>query len=223
MAIFLRPTIAVLLVVIFVMAGTAGGPAYGREASLMAALAEVRADRPNLTQAVALLTILGGAYVTLTLAGVAAIWLLARGRRGSALLLAATVLIERLMVDGLKEWLGRARPPLEALLLPHSLAFPSGHAANSMTAFLATALIVTPPAHRRAAALLAILLSAAVGLTRVFLGVHWPSDVVGGWALGLLSVAAAMVIGERSGTLRLEPQHEIVRRHGPESDKDEAA
>lgn len=223
MAIFLRATIAVLLVVIFVMAGTAGGPVNEPESSLMAALAEVRADRPNLTQAAALLTILGGAYVTLTLAGVASVWLLAHGRRGPAALLAATVLIERLMVDGLKLWLGRARPPLEAHLLPHSLAFPSGHAANSMTAFLATALIVAPPAHRRKAALLAILLSIAIGLTRIYLGVHWPSDVLGGWTLGLLSVAAAVAIGQRSGVLQLEPQHEIVGRHRPASDEDEAA
>jgi len=223
MAIFLRPTIAVLLVVIFVVAGIAGGPANGREAALMADLAEARADRPRLTEAVALLTILGGAYVTLALAGVASVWLLARRRRGQALLLAAAVLIERLLVDGLKDWLGRTRPPLEAHLLPHSLAFPSGHAANGMTAFLATALIVTPPAHRRTAVLLAVVLSIAVGLTRVYLGVHWPSDVIGGWTLGLLGVAAAMVIGKRSGALRFEPQHEIVGRHRPALGEDEAA
>ena len=223
MALFLRSAVAVSLVLIFILAGVAGGFSIGVESSLMAALAEVRAERPRLTQGVATLTILGGAHATLTLAVVASIWLLARGRRGAALLLAATVLIERLMVDGLKEWLGRARPPLEAHLLPHSLAFPSGHAANSMTAFLATALIATPPAHRQTAALLAVILSILVGLSRVYLGVHWPSDVIGGWALGLLSVAAAMVVGERSGALRLEPQHEIVGRHRPASDEDDPA
>ncbi len=223
MAIFLRPIIAVLLLVIFVTAGIAGGRENGPEAALMSAMADLRSDWPRLTQAVTALTFLGSVYVTLTVGGLASLWLLSRGRRGLALLLAATVVIERLIVDGLKLWLGRERPPLEAHLLPHSLAFPSGHAANSITVFLATALIAAPPAYRRIAVLLAVLLSLAIGLSRVYLGVHWPSDVVGGWALGLLSVAAAMAIGQRSGALRLEPQHEIVRRHWPASDEDEPA
>jgi undecaprenyl-diphosphatase len=206
----------------FIAAALLGGPTQNAEAALMEWIAEVRADQPGLVTGIAALTLLGGASVTLTVAGVAALGLIIRRMPGRALLLTMTVLLERLMVDSLKEWIGRPRPPLEPALI-HSLAFPSGHSANSMTAFLATALVACPPARRRQAAIAAVCISLIVGLTRIGLGVHWPSDVLGGWALGLLSVGAALLIGERSGLLRLEPQHQIVGGHRLPSREDEAA
>jgi membrane-associated phospholipid phosphatase len=223
MMIFSRPVFATFLIILFVLAWFAGGPADGLEVSLMHRLAAVRATWPQLTQAIAALTTLGGAPVTLAVAGGASLWLLLRRAPGRAFLLAATVLGERTLVEGLKDLIGRARPPLDPLLLPHSLAFPSGHSANSMTAFLATALIVSPPAYRRAAAVGALTLATLIGLSRIYLGVHWPSDVVGGWALGLLAVAAALAGGERSGALNLEAQHDIVGRHGATAGEDEPA
>jgi membrane-associated phospholipid phosphatase len=223
MTIFSRPAFATLLVVLFVLAGVAGGPADGLEVTLMHRLAAVRADWPQVTQAVTALTTLGGAPVTLAVAGGASLWLLLRPAPERALLLAVTVLAERLLAEGLKDWIGRARPPLDPRLLPHSLAFPSGHAANSMTAFLATALIVAPPAYRRAAAVVALTMATAVGLSRVYLGVHWPSDVIGGWALGLLAVTVALTVGQRSGAMSLEAQHDIVRRHGAAAGENEPA
>jgi undecaprenyl-diphosphatase len=223
MTIFSRPAFAAFLVILFVLAGMAGGPADSLEVSLMHWLAAIRADWPQVTRAGAALTALGGAPVTLTVAGGGSLWLLLRRTPGRALLLAVTVLAERTLVEGLKDWIGRARPPLDPHLLPHSLAYPSGHAANSLTAFLATALIVSPPAYRRAAAIAALIMATAVGLSRVYLGVHWPSDVIGGWALGLLAVTAALAVGERSGALSLEPQHDIVGRHGAAAGEDEPA
>ncbi len=213
---------ALALAAAFIAAALLGGPAQHAEAALMERVAAVRAEQPWLVTAIAALTVLGGAPVTLTVAGAAALWLMARRTPGQALLLTVTVLLERLMVDGLKEWIGRLRPPLEPALT-HSLAFPSGHSANSMTAFLATALIACPPAYRRPAATAAIGISLVVGITRIGLGVHWPSDVLGGWAFGLLSVGGALLIGERSGLLRLEPQHKVVGRHRLPSCEDEAA
>jgi undecaprenyl-diphosphatase len=153
----------------------------------------------------------------------ASLWLLLRRSPGQALLLALTVLIERFLVDACKGWFGRPRPQFDLHWLPHSLAFPSGHSANSMTAYLATALILAPPAHRRPWAIGVLILSLFIGLSRVYLGVHWPSDVIGGWALGLLAVGAALAVGERSGALHFEPQHQIVGRHVPALDEDEAA
>ena len=217
-----RSVVAVFLILVFNLAGWVGGPQNGPELSVMRWAADLRGDWPQLTGAAALLTRLGGAPMTLGIAGLAALWMLVRRARGKALLLTATVLGERLLVDGLKEWIGRPRPPLEPLLT-HSLAYPSGHSANSMTAFLAVALIATPPLYRRAAAIAALLVAILVGLTRIWLGVHWPSDVVGGWALGLLAVAAAMAVGERSGALRTEPEHDVVGRHGLTSGEDEPA
>ncbi len=219
MSIFLRPIFVIFLILLFVLAWLVGGPAA--EQDLMSRLADLRAEWPQLTRVAALFTQLGGAAVSLGIAGAAALWLLLRRALAPALLLAITVLGERLLVDGLKEWIGRPRPPLE--LLPNSLAYPSGHSANSMTAFLATALIATPPAYRRTAAIAAFVVAIVVGLTRIWLGVHWPSDVIGGWALGLLAVVAALTIGERSGALRLEPQHDVVGRHGAAAGEEESA
>ena len=68
----------------------------------------------------------------------------------------------------------------------------------------------------------AILISFTIGLTRVFLGVHWPSDVVGGWALGLATVLLAVAAGRSVGALPLETEHEVVGRHGNAADQNEA-
>lgn len=222
MNILLRPLSVASLVLTFVIAAWIGGPGSGAEPALMRLLAEIRADLPQLTHAAGLLTRLGGAPVTLAVGGVAALFLILKRAPGAALLLTVTVLGERVLVDGLKNWIGRQRPPLDQILT-QSLAFPSGHSANSMTAFLATALIVSPPNFRAIFAWAALALSTMIGLTRVWLGVHWPSDVIGGWALGLLAVAAGLAVGERSGALRLEAQHDVVGRHGSTPGNNEVA
>jgi undecaprenyl-diphosphatase len=222
MNILLRPIFVASLILTFVIAAWVGGPGSGAEPALMQLLTELRADWPQLTQAARLLTRLGGAPVTLTVGGVAALFLLLKRAPGAALLLAVTVLGERLLVDGLKDWIGRPRPPLDAILA-QSLAFPSGHSANSMTAFLAAALIASPRAYRTAVASVALVLAILIGLTRIWLGVHWPSDVIGGWALGLLAVATALAIGQRSGALSLEAQHDIIGRHGTAPGENEVA
>lgn len=219
MPIFFRPIFAAFLVLMFLLSALTGGPANGLEAALIEQMATLRAGWPPLTPIAAFLTQLGGAPATLGVAGAASLWLLLKRSPGRALLLASTVVAERLLVDGLKEWIGRPRPPVD--FLPNSLAFPSGHSANSMTAFVTTALIACPPAYRRVAVTAALFAAFLVGLTRIVLGVHWPSDVVGGWALGLLAVTATLVLGRRSGLLSLEAQHDIIGRHRLAAGQDE--
>ncbi len=221
MTIFSRLLFAALLALIFLLAALAGGPTNGLEAALMEQMRAVRAGWPQLTYIAAIVTQFGSAPATLGTAAAASLWLFFRRAPGRALLLASTVVTERLLVDGLKEWIGRPRPPLD--ILPHSLAFPSGHSANSMTALVATAVIACPPAHRRVAVIAALLASFAIGLSRPILGVHWPSDVVGGWAFGLLAVSVAVIAGQRSGLLSFEPQHDVVGRHRLPPGEDEPA
>lgn len=223
MTILTKPICMLAILVLFAVAAIAGGQSNEIEAGVMRALAGFRADLPGLTKPVWGITTLGSAYATLGTTIIASLWLLLRRSAPQALLLATTILMERVLVDALKDWLGRPRPPLDLNWLPQSLAFPSGHSANSMTAYLATALILAPHAHRRPWAIGALILSFVVGLSRIYLGVHWPSDVIGGWALGLLTVGAALLIGERSGALRFEPQHQVVGGHRPSLGKDEAA
>lgn len=219
-----RPIALLLLALIFLLAGYYGGPANGLDRALIEYAAEVRADAPGFTRFAASFTDLGGAVVTIGLATIAALMLLLRRRAGAALLLAGVAVGERLLIDPLKDWIGRPRPAVEPLwLMPQSLAYPSGHSANSMAAFMAIAVIAAPPPYRWAAGVGAFIVAILVGLSRIYLGVHWPTDVIGGWALGIFCVGIALWIGRRSGTLPLEPQHEVVGRHLPSVVEDKSA
>lgn len=203
------------------MAGWVGGPAFGIDSELSQLAAEIRADVPALTGIAASITWFGGAAFTLSLAFLAMLALLFQRRLAAALILAITVLAERALVDWLKQALARQRP-IDGELVVGSMAFPSGHAANSMTVFLVVALLAVPGRYRQVAVILAICASLVIGLTRVLLGVHWPSDVIGGWLLGLSTVALAIAVARRSGATGLEAKHEVVGGHVDASGKDEA-
>jgi undecaprenyl-diphosphatase len=90
----------------------------------------------------------------------------------------------------------RARPHLTPWL-DHAgdMSYPSGHAAGSMVVLLAAALLIREQRLHWAA----VALSLAIGMTRPMLGMHWPSDVIGGWMWGagfaLLGTGVAMKLG----------------------------
>lgn len=137
------------------------------------------------------LTTLGGGtvltiavVVTLGALAVRKLWLTA------ALALAATV-SGSLSVDLAKQVVARPRPDI----VPHlvevsSLSFPSGHSANSAIVYLTLATLLTqtiPEAGlRRYVIGVAVALVTAIGISRLYLGVHWPSDVLAGWSFGTL-------------------------------------
>jgi undecaprenyl-diphosphatase len=141
---------------------------------------------PALVAAIRAVTALGSGAVLLPATALGALVLaLRRDLRGSALLLVVT-LTGRLLVELQKGWIGRPRPAdREQLDAVASFAFPSGHAANTTMVAFGLALLVAPPAWRRTALALAAALAFVVGLSRIMLGVHWPSDVAAGWAFGL--------------------------------------
>ena len=213
MTIFSRPFALLAMLAIFVLAGLVGGAQNPFDIAVSDAMVEFRHRWPELTSLAAIVTQVGSVYSTLGLGLLAATVIGLRGRRGAALLLAATVVLERLSVDGLKLAIGRPRPDLDLPFMPASASFPSGHSANSMAVFVAIALIAAPPPWRRVALTVAIGASIVVGLTRVVLGVHWPTDVIGGWAWGLLAVGLALLAVRRSAMV--EAQHNIVGRHLP--------
>ncbi|HWH17547.1 MAG TPA: phosphatase PAP2 family protein [Allosphingosinicella sp.] len=153
--------------------------------------------RPGLAAAAALVTQMGGWALLTLFTALAASYLLLRRRVREALLLIAIVLGGRLMVDLQKYLTARLRPELDHLVEVHSLSFPSGHAANSMIVYLAIALLLAP---RPLAIAAALLLSLVVGLSRIVLGVHWPSDVAGGWAFGLLWTLGLVRLVRQKGT-----------------------
>lgn len=140
-----------------------------------------------------LVTHLGG-WIPLTIVGVLAVVYLAVKRRRRAALLLVILFGGRMAVELHKLLAGTPRPPIAGEVLHNaSLSFPSGHAANSMITYVAIALLVPVAQRNRAIAVaLAVALSLVIGLSRVVLGVHWPSDVIGGWAFGLLIILILM-------------------------------
>jgi undecaprenyl-diphosphatase len=180
MARLIFPLAIGLLALIGLAALLLGGPQSEIDPRLLALFIA-----PALVPAARLLTHLGD-VVTLLAAGVlAAGWLLWRGHRRRAILLLVIIVSERLLVEAMKAGFDRARPdPLGHQVAVHNLAFPSGHSANSMAGWLAIALLATSPRLRRPAVALALVLALVTGICRLVLQVHWPSDVVGGWAFG---------------------------------------
>lgn len=137
------------------------------------------------------MTALGsGTVLTIVVLGVAGLLLIQRLPLTAAAVMAACWSGGR-VVDFAKDYFARARPDLVAHLVPVTNAsFPSGHAASSAVCYLTLAALasqVTPDrAIRRYLAAVAILLVGAIGASRVYLGVHWPSDVLAGWSFGTL-------------------------------------
>lgn len=144
-------------------------------------------------------TALGEPTVLIIAGFLVAAWLWFRGRGRFALSLLLVILVGRGLSEVQKYWIARARPDFEPhLVVVKTSSFPSGHATSSMIFYLTLALALTGKTRWRwVAAAGAILLSLLIGTSRVMLGVHWPSDVVGGWSFGLLWVLLTLRRAER--------------------------
>ena len=155
--------------------------------------------RPALLIAARIFTALGDPTVLIGAGIVTAAGLWVAGHRHLPWALAAIVLIGRALSEAQKYWIGRARPELEPhLVVVKTSSFPSGHATSSMVFYTAVALTLTAGTRWRPPAVAAaVLLSLLIGLSRVMLGVHWPSDVIGGWSFGLLWVLLTLRLAER--------------------------
>jgi undecaprenyl-diphosphatase len=157
------------------------------------------ADRPWFALAAMGFTYLGNGTTLVAITLAASIWLMFRRRFGAALLLLIATATGRALVVLEKIYFARLRPEENLRLVEvNYLSFPSGHAGNSMMVFLGIALLVPEdPAHRRRAVAAALLLTFLIGLSRPMLGVHWPSDVVGGWAFGALWLLLLFAAADR--------------------------
>ena len=145
--------------------------------------------RPALVLVARLFTLLGEPTVLVGAGFLLAAWLWHVGRGRFALALLLVIMVGRGLAEAQKYWIARARPTFEPhLVIVRTSSFPSGHSTSSMIFYLTVALALAPAGWRRTAAACAILLSLLVGLSRVMLGVHWPSDVIGGWSFGMLWV-----------------------------------
>jgi len=156
-------------------------------------------QRPALRVIARLFTALGEPTVLVGAGLAVAAWLWWDGRGRFALTLLLVILIGRALSEAEKYSIARVRPDIEPhLVIVKTSSFPSGHAASSMIFYLTLAIALAGQTRwARPAAAAAVLLSLLIGLSRVMLGVHWPSDVVGGWAFGMLWVLVALRPAER--------------------------
>lgn len=174
-------------------------PLVDLDARIAEALHRRAVTEPGLVHANRLLTDwLWDPWTFRALIAVAVVVLWWRGTRTLAVWVAGTTLFSALVQQGVKATVGRDRPqwadPVDSA---HYAAYPSGHA---MTATVSCGLLLWL-LHRsgvrrgpwRAAVGAAAVSVLGVGLTRLYLGVHWPSDVLGGWLLGAALTAFAIV------------------------------
>jgi undecaprenyl-diphosphatase len=152
-----------------------------------------------LTEAMVDMTALGGTTVLTAIATIATGYLLVDRKPHVAVFTVAAV-GGGALVSSLLKWLyARTRPDVvEHLVGINSASFPSGHAMNSAVVYLTLAvLLARTQTDRRVRIYLiavAMALTLTVGFSRVFLGVHWPSDVMAGWTIGgIWAVLCSMV------------------------------
>lgn len=150
---------------------------------------------PALTLAMRLVSVLGSEYFLIPLAALLVWRWEKRGERRAAYLLVAGSLSAELLSELLKTLFHRPRPEVFFGLPPAvTYSFPSGHAFVPVVFFgLLAGILETGPAGRAAV----VVLAALIGLSRVYLGYHYPSDVVAGWALAASWVALCAMLAGR--------------------------
>lgn len=135
------------------------------------------------------ITALGGTTIITMVTVFAVAYLAAAGRPRLALLTGVAVGSGAILENAMKHAFARPRPDIVPHLVDvHTLSFPSGHAMLSAMAYLSLgALLARAQANTRLRALvfaISLLLTLTIGFSRVYLGVHWPTDVLAGWAAG---------------------------------------
>lgn len=190
-------------VVLLALVASRWAPLHTVDAAVVDTVTTWMSGRPAALSVAHVLTDLGGSEVAWLLLPTATAWLLLRRAPHVAFYVAVTGLGLLVLSWGTKELVSRVRPVVDVPLASapgHS--FPSGHAMGSTVTYGVLLLVFLPavPARfRRAVTIAAVTLVAVVGMTRVALGVHYPSDVVAGWLFGVLWLAVTTTAFRRSG------------------------
>lgn len=135
------------------------------------------------------ITALGGVTALTLLTATVIGYLLVARKFGTAALLAAATISGTLIGQVLKFTFARVRPTIVPRFVDiHTLSYPSGHAVNSAVVFLTLGALLAraEPIRRMRVYIVAVamLVTILIGFSRVYVGVHWPTDVIAGWAVG---------------------------------------
>ncbi|WP_052313691.1 phosphatase PAP2 family protein [Nocardia thailandica] len=199
--------------VLTVCVATAGGPT-GVDQGVLDWMVGHRGGA--MTSAVRVFTDLGGAVAMTALAVGTVLWFAWRREWPTAALVAVTALGAAILVPACKHLAGRTRPPEQTrLVVENSLSYPSGHALGTtvVTGIVATVLIsrIARPSLRAAAAACAVAFVLGIGLSRLYLGVHWATDVLAGVLIGVAWVTLCLTLfglSRRRGMWRGTDQRE---------------
>jgi undecaprenyl-diphosphatase len=158
------------------------------------------------------LTAIGGstvlALVTVAVTG----FLVLQTRYRTALVIAITAGSGELLNTAMKHAFNRPRPTIVPhLRVVYSTSFPSGHAMESAIVYLTLGAILMRAADSRRTKIyilvIAMLLTMLVGISRVYLGVHYPTDVLGGWIVGFIWASLCWLVAQRfEGTARIQAE-----------------
>jgi undecaprenyl-diphosphatase len=159
-----------------------------------------------------ILTWLGSSALLWPVIGVVALLLIQRGRRWrEAVFLTSALGRSVLLSDAVKRLVDRPRPPASVQLVHATgTSYPSGHAMDAVAGYAALVLVLSLDRSRKARAILfssAALVVLVVGWSRIYLGTHWLTDVLGGYALGglLVVILAALLLRPGGAPARTEP------------------
>ena len=173
-----------------------GSPTVSTDRRILNLVATLRT--PPLDQVMYAVTFLGNAQTLVVITAVAALVALIAGRPRDAVLVVLAVLAGTLFFELVSLVVQRPRPPLEdARIVQGGFSFPSGHSTLAATLYGTVAyLVIRNLRHDRWKIVVGIsagVLVLAIGVSRIYLGVHYPSDVLAGWAAGTLWVVLVIL------------------------------
>ena len=156
-------------------------------------------QNPLLHTIALVITWVGSPPVMLLLAIGTGAWFYTRGGRRRAGVVVAAPAAGAILSPTVKALFGRARPAGAILLNEHTYSFPSGHAATSAAVAVTVCYVLAREGmiSWRTAILVGGTIPLLVGLSRVYLDVHWTTDVIAGWAVGLFVAAVSAAFYER--------------------------